>query len=266
MKIRIISAIIMCLIVIPIIFIGGLPFKILGVILSIASMYEILKARESKSSIPIVIRVLSYILVSVFVFLGTSVYSANYELIYKILIAIFLLYFIPVVLIDDTEKYSVTDALYVLGCTIFLGVAYNSFILISNNSVNYLIYLLLITVTTDSFAYFTGYFIGKNKMCEKISPKKTWEGAIGGSVVGTVIPVLFYLYLIDSSINIYLLIGITLFFSIIGQVGDLFFSSVKRHYKIKDFSNLIPGHGGVLDRLDSIIFVIMTFILFMDIL
>lgn len=266
MKTRIISAIVMCIIVIPILFIGGIPFKILAILLSVASMYEILKARSSKSTIPLIIRFLSYVLVSLFVYLGTSVYSANYEIIYKIMIGVFLLYFIPVVFIDNTEKYSITDALYVLGCTLFIGVAYNSFIIISNDSINYLIYLLLITVTTDTFAYFTGYFIGRNKMCEKISPKKTWEGAVGGSIVGTIIPSFFYLYLINPSINIYLLLGITLVLSIIGQIGDLFFSSIKRHYKIKDFSNLIPGHGGILDRLDSIIFVSLAFILCMSIL
>ena len=177
------------------------------------------------------------------------------------MIGIFLLYFIPVVFIDDTEKYSITDALYVLGCTLFLGVAYNSFIIISNSSINYLVYVVLITVITDTFAYFTGYFIGTHKMCEKISPKKTWEGAFGGSIVGTIVPALFYLYMINPNINIYLLLGTTLVLSIIGQIGDLFFSSIKRHYKIKDFSNLIPGHGGILDRLDSIIFVSLAFIL-----
>ena len=80
------------------------------------------------------------------------------------------------------------------------------------------------------------------------------------------LPVLFYLCFINSSVNIFLLIGITLLLSVVGQIGDLFFSSVKRHYDIKDFSNLIPGHGGILDRLDSIIFVVVTFILFIDIL
>ena len=266
MKTRIISAIVMCLIAVPILFIGGLPFKIMVIVLSIASMYEILKARSTKSKVPLLIRILSYILVSLFVCLGTSVYSANYEIIYKIMIGIFLLYFTPVVFVNDTEKYSITDALYVLGCTLFIGAAYNSFIIISNNSINYLLYLLLITITTDTFAYFTGYFIGKHKMCEKISPKKTWEGAVGGSLIGTIVPSFFYLYMINPNINIYLLLGITLLLSIIGQIGDLFFSSIKRHYKIKDFSNLIPGHGGILDRLDSIIFVALAFILCISIL
>lgn len=266
MKTRIISAIIMCIIAIPILFIGGLPFKIMGVVLSVFSMYELIKARENKSKIPFIIKLISYILVALFVYLGTDVYSVKYELIYKIMIVVFLLYFIPVVLIDDTEKYSITDSLYILGATIFLGVSFNSFILISNTDIEYLIYLLLITITTDSFAYFTGYFIGKNKMCERISPKKTWEGAVGGTVLGTIIPVLFYIYIINPNINVWLILLITFILSVVGQIGDLFFSSIKRHYKIKDFSNLIPGHGGILDRLDSIIFVVITFILFMNII
>lgn len=266
MKTRIISAIVMCAIVIPIIFIGGLPFKVLGVVLAIASMYEIIKAREGNSKIPFSIRIVSYILIASFVFLGTDVYSVRYEFIYKILIAVFLLYFIPVVFINNTKIYSITDALYVLGATIFLGVSFNSFILISNTGTEYVIYLLLITVITDTFAYFTGYFIGEHKLCEKISPKKTIEGAIGGSLLGTIIPSLFYLYIINPDKNILLVVGITFVLSVVGQIGDLFFSSVKRHYGIKDFSNLIPGHGGILDRMDSIIFVVITFVLFMNII
>ena len=266
MKTRIISAIIMCAIIIPILFIGGIPFKILCMVFAIASMYEIIKARSKKSEIPIVIRILSYILISLFVYLGTTVYSANYEIIYKIIIAIFLLYFIPVIFVNDDKNYSVTDALYILGCTLFLGISYNSFILISNIDSFHIFYIILITVITDTFAYFCGYFIGANKLCEKISPNKTWEGAIGGSIVGTIVATLFYMFIINNDANVYLVVGITLVLSAIGQIGDLFFSSIKRHYKIKDFSNLIPGHGGILDRFDSIIFVVLAFILFMSII
>lgn len=265
MKVRIISAIVMCIIIIPIIFIGGILFKILGTILAIASMYEIIKARESRSSIPLVIRLISYLLIAVFVYFGNDFDSVKYDFIYRALIAIFLIYFIPVVFIDNTEKYSVTDSLYILGATIFLGVAYNSFILVSNVGVTYLIYLLLITVITDTFAYFTGYFIGKKKFT-KISPNKTIEGSVGGSIVGTIVPTLFYMYIVNPDANIFIIIGITLLLSIVGQIGDLFFSSIKRHYGIKDFSNLIPGHGGILDRVDSIIFVVITYVLFMNVL
>ena len=152
MKVRILSAIVMILIIVPILFIGGLPFKILSIVLAMASMYEITKARGARSKIPAVIRLISYLLVGAFVYLGTSVYSVNYEIIYKIMIVIFLLYFIPVVLIDDTSKYSITDAFYILSSTIFLGVAYNSFVLISNNYFIYLFYIIYYT-------YFDMYFV-----------------------------------------------------------------------------------------------------------
>ena len=75
-----------------------------------------------------------------------------------------------------------------------------------------------------------------------------------------------YWYIINPTANILLVIGLTLLLTMVGQLGDLFFSSIKRHYGIKDFSNLIPGHGGILDRLDSIIFVVLTFTLLVSIL
>ena len=126
---------------------------------------------------------------------------------------------------------------------------------------NLLIYLLLITVMTDTYAYITGRLIGKNKLLEVISPNKTWEGTIGGTLFGVLIPMVFYYTCINSDINILTLFSVTLFLSILAQFGDLTFSAIKRHYKVKDFSNIMPGHGGILDRCDSIIFVILGFII-----
>lgn len=266
MKTRILSAIVMCIIAIPVLLIGGITFKIFVSILGILSLYEILRVRKKESEVPIVIRVLSYIIIGLFIYFGTNIYSSNYEFIYKILILVFLIYFIPVVFINDSKKYNIKDALYILGSTVFLGIAFNSCVMITNINLSYLIYLLLVTVCTDTFAYFTGYFIGKHKLCEKISPKKTWEGAVGGSVVGTIISVLFYVFVINPEVSLILIIPITLLLTVVGQIGDLFFSSIKREYDVKDFSNLIPGHGGILDRLDSIIFVMLTYILFMSLL
>ena len=82
--------------------------------------------------------------------------------------------------------------------------------------------------------------------------------------MGTFIMTMYYVTVIGNQSNIFIVIGIILLMTIIGQIGDLFFSAIKRHYDIKDFSNLIPGHGGILDRLDSLSFVAIVFIIFMS--
>jgi phosphatidate cytidylyltransferase len=119
---------------------------------------------------------------------------------------------------------------------------------------------MLITITTDSYAYIIGRLIGKHKLLETISPNKTWEGMISGTVIGTIIPTVFYVVAVGN--NPIKMLFITLFLSILGQFGDLVFSAIKRYFGKKDFSNIMPGHGGILDRLDSIIFVMLGFVFF----
>ena len=108
--------------------------------------------------------------------------------------------------------------------------------------------------------------IGKHKLLSEISPKKTVEGLIGGTIMGVFVSSMFFYTCITSNISILLLIIICTFLSLLGQFGDLIFSAVKRYFGIKDFSNIMPGHGGVLDRLDSIIFVLLGFTFFINIL
>lgn len=107
---------------------------------------------------------------------------------------------------------------------------------------------------SDTFAYFTGKAVGKHKLCPNISPKKTVEGSIGG-VIANMIGFAGYAFVLrnffDVSANILFFAILGALFSAVGQFGDLFASAVKRHYNVKDYGKLFPGHGGVLDRFDS---------------
>ena len=134
--------------------------------------------------------------------------------------------------------------------SLFLG----HILLTSNLQLNVGIWLIFIIAwATDTFAYFTGYFLGKNKLCPTISPKKTVEGAIGGIIGSTVSCIVFSMYFIEANLIYVALLGSI--GSVIAQMGDLFASKIKRYIGIKDFGNIMPGHGGILDRFDSIIFV-----------
>lgn len=116
---------------------------------------------------------------------------------------------------------------------------------------------------TDTGAYFTGVFLGKHKLCEKISPKKTVEGAVGG-IVTCVVSLVAFAFFFNLPVN-YFSFGVgALVLSFLAQTGDLSFSIIKREYNIKDYGNIMPGHGGVLDRFDSTMFTIpATYILLM---
>ncbi len=132
----------------------------------------------------------------------------------------------------------------------------------------WLIYFLSIAIVADTFAYLGGKYLGKYifngaKMAPQISPKKTWAGFIIGYIAasGFIIGLGYYLHIFESTGHeIGVLIAAGLLLPIVSPIGDLFFSAIKRSNDIKDFSNLMPGHGGILDRLDSatMVFFVLT--------
>ncbi len=121
-----------------------------------------------------------------------------------------------------------------------------------------MMFVAVATYLCDTGAYFFGSFFGKHKMAPLISPNKTWEGAIGGYLIGALGSYLWGKYLCPAFPAGLILCG-ALILPAVGEIGDLAFSSIKRRFDIKDFGSLLPGHGGVLDRVDSLLFCLMVF-------
>lgn len=120
------------------------------------------------------------------------------------------------------------------------------------NKPNVMLLLLIIIASADTGAWFFGKKFGKDKMWERISPNKTWVGQIAGIICGTVTAVIYGLFTKNISSMIWIGIGV----SLLSQYGDLFTSAIKRKLSIKDFSNILPGHGGLVDRFDGWLFVL----------
>ena len=266
MKNRIISSILLLLIFIPFIMKGDIFFAGLILITGIFAFHELfdLKLREKKLSW--LIEILAYGAVSFLILNNYKSKELMIMLDYRILTFMVFAFMVPLVIIDNNKKYNLQDALYLLGSVLFIGFSFNLMIIIRNYSINYFIYFLVITCFTDIFALVTGKLIGRIALAKDISPNKTVEGLIGGTIMGTFGGILYYLTVINSQIPFVYILIITLTLSLIGQIGDLVFSQIKRYYNQKDFSNLIPGHGGILDLFDSLIFVVITAIMFINIL
>lgn len=252
MKKRVISAIVALIIFVPLIILGGIYFKIAGCIVAVLGIREFLNLPH-KNKRPKYVDVIIYTLTILLVFM-----DSKREIYYFLTI---LLPALAVIYCNDNKKYNADEAFKLIGMTLFLGMIFHKMIVIRETNLWLLVYLFSITMLTDTYAQLGGILIGKHKMAPKISPNKTWEGAVSGAVLGTLCASTVYYIAISSDVSILGLIVVTFFLSCLGQLGDLFFSAVKRNHDIKDFSNIMPGHGGILDRLDSIVFVIIGYIL-----
>ena len=285
MKKRIITAIILFLIITPILIFDEVFIlaEVMFSSLAIFASYELFKLSENKNKIS------RFIFPSFFTALNTLAISnmfnqslipglslKNYEYIYLI---------IPVITIIvsrlSTIKNSDSRNYYYLSMT-YPGFGFGAILLLRAFDLKYLLFVILIITFTDMFALFIGKRFGKKKLAPTISPNKTVAGFLGGIIVSVFIATLIFIFYDKIFLyptflkrfnltggNILNILGydikpiftqfiiifiISIFISIIGQLGDLYASSIKRSAGIKDFSNIFPGHGGVLDRFDSLIF------------
>lgn len=260
---RIISAVVALAIFVPVIILGGMYFKVAVCLLSVLAYKELLDLKENAREIPNAIKALGLLNLLLITFFVYNKFDVALGISYKAVAILLVSLLIPTLFYKD-NKYTTREAFYLTGIVAFLSLVFTNFVYIRMLSIHRFVYLLLICALTDAFAMFTGMLIGKHKVTPNISPKKTVEGCIGGSIIGTSVAVIYYSNLVGSfSVKLCL---ITLLLSIVDQFGDLFFSKIKRENKIKDFSNIMPGHGGILDRLDSLCFVSIVYLIFISII
>ena len=256
MKKRIISAIVALIIVVPLIILGDYFFALGVFVVAMLAYKELIDLKKSHGEYPKLMIFLGlFCLLSLVLsnYLNFSVYRG---ITYQVITMMLLLLLVPVIFYQN-DKYTTKDAFYLIGITLLLGIIFNLFIVIRNRGLYLFVYLLIVPLVTDIFAMLGGKMFGKHKMCPKLSPKKTWEGSVVGLIGGSLVGVIFYGLLVgDFTLRIVI---VSMFLSIVGQMGDLVMSKIKRENDIKDFSNIMPGHGGILDRIDSVIFVFLMY-------
>ncbi|MDO4903536.1 MAG: phosphatidate cytidylyltransferase [Limosilactobacillus sp.] len=251
MKTRVITAIIALAVFIPLIVYGGWPLTVAAVVLGIVAMSEILIMK--KMFLISFEAIISYLGVTLLILpdtwlkflptLATRWYA------FYILVILLLLH-----TVIRKQRFSFDDAGVLTLAMMYVGVGFHYFLDIRSYGFIMLLYAMLIVWITDSGAYLIGRQIGRHKLAPKVSPNKTWEGSIGGTVAATVILAIFaYYFTLGEAMG--WVIAQTLVLSIFGQFGDLIESSLKRYYGVKDSGKILPGHGGILDRFDSMLIV-----------
>lgn len=239
---RVLSAIILVVIVLTITWFGGFLFSLLAAMIGAAVFYEWLSITGGiKRKLEMSIGVLGF---SVFAALYLS--GASGHVLVGVLIALFLALF-SLALVQKQRPWTSFGLLYALLSMVSLAELRGS----TFDGLVFVIYLFAIVWATDIAAYFVGRKFGGPKLAPKISPGKTWSGAIGGTVMAVIAGTMV---LSISPIGMTLaLVALCLILSVVSQIGDLFESWIKRRFNAKDSSNLIPGHGGVMDRVDGLV-------------
>ncbi len=219
-------------------------------ICSLIGVKELFRAFENKGLHPLN---LFSDLVIILGFLVRNFYKPQniYKLSCENIVLLFLTLISMVLLLELLrQKRKIEDISVSLMGILYVGFLFSHLGKISE--IKYIGLVFIIAFGTDTFAYFGGNFFGSNKLCPNLSPNKTVEGAISG-ILGSVILTVSYLLILGVN-NIYRFIPLSILASMVSQSGDLVASSIKRDCKIKDYGKLIPGHGGILDRFDSVIF------------
>ena len=261
---RTITGIILLVIVVGSIAFGKISFFILFELIIIGAMYEFYSLAEKKKFNPLKIYG---------VVIGTMVFAANYFYVNDLIGDKIFLAIIPVIIsVFIIELYRKSEYVFVnIGFTL-LGILYiavpfsfANYITISSElkySSNLLLGFFFLTWAYDTLAYVFGVSFGKHRLFERISPKKSWEGFIGGTVSGLGIAYVISIFFTELSFLHWAVLSVII--AVFGTYGDLVESSFKRNIDQKDSGNILPGHGGVMDRFDAVLFTLPLFYVYLQ--
>lgn len=261
MKQRIITGVIAAALFLPIVIFGGFPFIIVTYILATVGLFELLRMKGMSP--------LSFAGAAGFAALWLLLVPALYDqewlasgtTKFGVLAALAFLLLVGTVVTKNALTFD--EAAFVVLAVLYVGVGFFCFAAIRLTGLAYFVYALFVIWATDIGAYFLGRAFGRRKLWPEISPNKTVEGAIGGVVCAVVIAAV-YEWAVGPFGSLGAAVGIALLLSMFGQLGDLVESAFKRHYGVKDSGAILPGHGGILDRFDSLLFVLPLLYIFIE--
>lgn len=252
MRQRVITAVVALILFIPLIVIGKMPLQVVMAMLGGIAVFELfrMKGLDTKSTEGILAIVGTVLLIlprsTWYDFLPRTV-NGN-TLFYLIVMALLVL---PVF---SKNEFTFDNIGFPVLVSLYVGTGFQNFISARETGLHVLMYALLIVWSTDIGAYMVGRKYGQRKLAPDISPNKTIEGSLGG-IASAMVVSLVYTLIWPLTYGTIVMLLLTILFSIVGQLGDLVESSYKRYYGVKDSGDILPGHGGILDRFDSLLFV-----------
>ncbi len=241
---RIITSIVALILLITFIAIGGTPLIVFFVFVSAIANFEMRHALGLRFR-------LGDIVSSIFI---TFVFFAPPDTILSVLVLYLFLELLMAMFIHKYNLQMVKISAFSIIYAVVPFLLLSRLIIFSTFEYYYLL-AIIIPWSTDTIAYFTGIYFGKRKLFPSISPKKTLAGHIGGFVGSVIVSIVFSLFIVKG-IELLPIVIIIIIASILAQFGDLVASYIKREVGIKDFGSILPGHGGILDRFDSVIVVV----------
>jgi len=259
MKSRVITALIIIAVIIPIIYISESVFRIFALVIAAVGLHEFLDLFKDKK-----FSLISQIIFYAVTLLPIAIIGPGHVF-HIIWFCFWTLVIYCTMIVDKNIKYSEMSAIYTFIMYFVIALCSAYMIRVSPDGFWTLIYVIGVTAISDSFALFGGKAFGKHKLIPHISPNKTVEGSVTGILAGLIFGIIFYLlFPVLEVTSIFQIAIYSLVLAITGQIGDLIFSSIKRNYGIKDFSNFLPGHGGILDRVDSHLTNFIVFVLLVN--